>query len=70
LELLRRELDNMHDVLEAIDIGRIVRHIREEGGERSPKERRGRRGCETPRGTEHMSTPEQKPHKPLGSPEP
>jgi post-segregation antitoxin (ccd killing protein) len=30
LELLRRELDNMHDVLEAIDIGRIVKHIRED----------------------------------------
>jgi hypothetical protein len=31
----------MHDVLEAIDIWRIIGHIREEGGERSPKERRG-----------------------------
>ena len=41
MELLRRELDNLRDVLEAIDIGRIVRHIREEGGERSPEERRG-----------------------------
>jgi post-segregation antitoxin (ccd killing protein) len=30
LELLRRELDNLRDVLEAIDIGRIVKHIRED----------------------------------------
>jgi len=30
LELLRKELDSLRDVLEAIDIERVVEHIRED----------------------------------------